>query len=568
MAPSTAAIQLQNEEKPRPKWLFPNRQKANSRALCILKSIGLFLLPSFLVAPFRPSHPALYRTSPRPTAYLDGLRGVAALIVYIYHFAIQWRLDLVHGYGTPALSPNNQIIQAVPFRLLISGRASVTTFFVISGYVLSTRCLRQIYKKDPNILSSLSGAIIRRPFRLYLPIMAVSAFLAVLVQLPGAGVYFYAHDPVTNGGVPPIAPTASGQFLHWLNSVSMLVYPFRSYLLRGDRRPPGHMVEYIGPLWTIPTEFKGSIVVFCLLLAFSRARWRWLRMGVVFFMGVVWQAMRLDFDIGLFCAGMLLAELHLAVPVAKWIAQYQQKNGQWRRTGGFALHVLHHVVATAAFLFAVHLLCFPEKLPELAPGFRTLSAWTPPLYAGGGASAIQWFWISVGAALLVASLVFAPAVRMPSQRMIPSDARPLPVDERQPPKPLPAARPSWDEMPLLQWPFTTRFAQYLGTVSYSLYLMHECVDHNIGTHWSNLGYVMWRAWDSQLVTGMTPDEFDAFDADWKSSYRPVVFKGWVVNTIALIWVSDIVTRIVDLPSIKLTRKVSSWIEVPNEEEKL
>lgn len=563
MAPSTAGIELQEEKKPKPRWLF--QQKTHPRPVQMLTSAGLFLLPSFLVAPFRPGHPALYRTTDRPTAYLDGLRGIAALIVYFYHFAIQWRLDLVHGYGTPAVSPNNQIIQAVPFRLLISGRASVSTFFVISGYVLSTRALRQIYsRQDPGrVLATLSGSFLRRPFRLYLPIITVTAFLAFLVQLPGAGIWWYKPDPVTRGGVPPIAPTPAAQFSHWLSSISMLAYPFRTYYLRGDRRPVGHIVEYDGPLWTIPTEFKGSVIVFSLLLAFSRARNRILPLAFVFLGGVAWQFSRGDADTALFCAGMFLAELDIAVPATKFAVQTAQRTyRRLRWTSALAAHILHHVIVTSLFAIAVYLLCFPEMKPALAPGFRTLSMWTPVWYIGGGASGIQMFWISVGSALLVATLVYAPPLRMPSGDALAPGSAPLPVDEQQK---MPDLTKKWDERPLLQWPFITRFAQYMGTISFSLYLVHECVDHFVGTHWSNPGCDMWRAWDSKLFAGLPAEEFDAYDAEWKAAYRPMAIKGWLFNTIVLIWVSDIVTRIVDLPSIALTRKISAWIEVPKEE---
>ena len=56
--------------------------------------------------------------------------------------------------------------------------------------------------------------------------------------------------------------------------------------------------EYNGHLWTIPTEFKGSLEVFLLVLAFARCR-RWVRMGGVVGAGV-WQVWRGDFDQGCF----------------------------------------------------------------------------------------------------------------------------------------------------------------------------------------------------------------------------------------------------------------------------
>jgi hypothetical protein len=66
----------------------------------------------------------------RPTAWLDGLRGVAALIVTIYHFAHFWPW-MVRGWG--ASETDYHWLQFYFVRLIISGGFMVRIFFVISG---------------------------------------------------------------------------------------------------------------------------------------------------------------------------------------------------------------------------------------------------------------------------------------------------------------------------------------------------------------------------------------------------------------------------------------------------
>jgi len=96
---------------------------------------------------------------------LDGIRGIAACVVVIYHFYlliantvpswVRWTL----GY--------------TPLYLPISGLESMLTFFLISGFVLSLP-----YHRRPNGLD-YPGFLIRRIARIYLPYLA-GLFLAIL----------------------------------------------------------------------------------------------------------------------------------------------------------------------------------------------------------------------------------------------------------------------------------------------------------------------------------------------------------------------------------------------------
>jgi hypothetical protein len=66
----------------------------------------------------------------RPTAWLDGVRGVAALIVTIYHFTQFWPW-MERGWG--ASETDYHWLQFYLIRFIISGGFMVRIFFVISG---------------------------------------------------------------------------------------------------------------------------------------------------------------------------------------------------------------------------------------------------------------------------------------------------------------------------------------------------------------------------------------------------------------------------------------------------
>lgn len=80
------------------------------------------------------------------TAYLDGLRGVAALFVAFDHYVAQFFPYISKGYlsqdkSEPGAGENNRFVQLPIIRVFYNGWFMVSIFFVISGYVLSYKAL-------------------------------------------------------------------------------------------------------------------------------------------------------------------------------------------------------------------------------------------------------------------------------------------------------------------------------------------------------------------------------------------------------------------------------------------
>lgn len=126
-----------------------------------------------------PTHLGARRASaPGPAARgrfagLDGLRGVAALVVLVHH-SLLLTPALMAAHTDPG-APRSALVQAVtatPLHLLWEGEVAVQVFFVLSGFVLTVAATRDGHRW---------GAYYpQRLLRLYLPVWAAVALAVVL----------------------------------------------------------------------------------------------------------------------------------------------------------------------------------------------------------------------------------------------------------------------------------------------------------------------------------------------------------------------------------------------------
>jgi hypothetical protein len=156
------------------------------------KSLLLLLLPSFIFASEREK---LRNRGKSPTAWVDGLRGIAAYIVSIHHYVLPFFVDHFHGYAPP----QHPYIVNLPFiRLFSAGDPMVSIFFAISGFALTYKTVKYLHQKRPlpyqQLHQSLSSSVARRYLRLFLPcfanyvvlgMMRFFGFYDSIVQTPG-----------------------------------------------------------------------------------------------------------------------------------------------------------------------------------------------------------------------------------------------------------------------------------------------------------------------------------------------------------------------------------------------
>jgi len=199
--------------------------------------------------------------------YLDGLRGVAAINVMIMHFFIILVPAMIYSDRMPSHLGNiEQIFSSTPLGLIGAGNFSVCIFFVLSGYVLT-----QKYFKNKNKKIIIRGAM-RRYIRLFVPVLAVTILSFLMAS---TGVFHYYIETVMVSG-------NNNYDNYWTFTPDIVDAVKRAAwgsFFTGDD-------TYNPVLWTMTTEFYGSMLVFAMALLFGVQRNRWtfyLAASVLFF---------------------------------------------------------------------------------------------------------------------------------------------------------------------------------------------------------------------------------------------------------------------------------------------
>jgi len=419
------------------------------------------------------------KTKLYPTSYLDGLRGVAAFIVYIDHFAVNWFDPLRRGYGST--EDDYYIIQLPFIRLLYSGRASVAVFFVISGFVLSYKPLKQIHaKQHASLLDTLASSVFRRGLRLYIPV-AVGTFLSMLM----AHWEWYQELPETStDALPPVVESFGDQFQHWRDHMVGISWPFQEVYPNTPYGPP-----YNGHLWTIPIEFYGSIVVYIMCLSLCRC-YTWIRLVLMAFTSLCCLHYE-RWDIFLFLSGTTLAEISLLKPNLNSLNKTLFPN---KSQGSWTMDSLSRWLSATNWMIcfvALYLLSYAGgSYPDYEPGpgiwHEYLMYWTPYRYMELWYG-FERFWVTLGGFMLVFSI---------------------------------------SNSELLQRPFITRLSQYLGDISYALYIVHGPILFTVGAWFMNT-----YAGDSGLW--------------YAGAFAVAAF----LNTFLCFWAADLFWRGVDAKSV-------------------
>jgi len=464
------------------------------------------LAPSF----FRRSDPNA-KAKLHPTAYLDGIRGVAAFIVFIYHFLSDWFPALRYGYGSGPEYTN--ILQMPLIRIFYQGRGMVTIFFIVSGYALSYKALRQMRAAQYSaLLDSLASSTFRRGMRLFIP-TTFTTFISCLVAHTG----WYRQDPLGhNLIVGRLGGTYYDQIKDWWRYTIGMSNPFRNVDIRSLFVQP-----YGSHLWTIPVEYRGSFVVFltllCLAKVYSSTRIT-LLCGIVIY--TMWM---LHWDISLFLMGTLLADLGFAF--AAHNARSSDPNSQpdfldhvfslldsIPRLSDSKKNLFTSIATKLTFLLGIFFLCYPDEQADKSPGYMTLAASVPKVYYDSGM--IDKYWLCIGSFLLVGSVACSPT---------------------------------------LQKPFTTALAQYLARISFALYLVHPIFLHSIGMK------MLYRVLEAP--EGWTGQEGEKYQpTEWV--YGTTFVQAVILCTALSIWFADWVWRMVDVKAVNFARWISEclWVK--------
>lgn len=336
-----------------------------------------------------------------PTSYLDALRGWAAVGVFWAH----------------SFNINGDNWRRYPFiNVMYNGASMVALFFVISGYVLGYRLLIFMRKKDSeSVLTSLASSTFRRYIRLY-----GSSVCACLVAMLMMRLRIY------DGCFPPNIDRMDSfwhQLVDWTFDMIHLTNPFGNIIGR-----PGRDIatsRYLTQLWSIPTEYRGSVALFafCTAVCKMSTRTRMISTWVVIAVCYVWSAVY----VAEFMAGLFIADLSLSRSPERVESPWtivKRSSDQTKRSR--AIHICF-------FLLGLFLLSQPDP-PKQFPWnhmWRIIPYWWEN-------DSKHLFWFGIGAFTLIYVLEFFPTLQKP-----------------------------------LHW----RLSQYLGDISFGIYAMHTPLAH-------------------------------------------------------------------------------------------
>lgn len=197
---------------------------------------------------------------------LEGLRGVAAVAVVLFHAILMFYPGIFYGpssYG--GLNIQNlryeDNLYGNPIMGFLTGSFSVAIFFVLSGFVLSVSFFRT---RDASVIKRLAA---KRYMRLMLP-----ALTSILLA------YFLIKVGFSGEKEQVVTLTHSS----WLAGLWLQVPHFKDALVQGLWGVFAMGESSYNPvLWTIKIELIGSFVVFAAALLFSESKYRWLMYAIL-----------------------------------------------------------------------------------------------------------------------------------------------------------------------------------------------------------------------------------------------------------------------------------------------
>lgn len=187
--------------------------------------------------------------------YLDGLRGIACLMVFLNHFMWFYYPASLSGEVAQVHSAWDLFWIRTPFNFFFNGSFAIAVFFVLSGFVLSAPFFHGGRRAEPLI------SIAKRIPRLGLPIIGSVVVAFVLIH---AHCYFSTEaSAITRSPWSTVALLTTPHLKDLITTPILTLFTWK-------------YPYYNAPLWTMPIEFYASVLTFLLLSCFRFKEWRWL----------------------------------------------------------------------------------------------------------------------------------------------------------------------------------------------------------------------------------------------------------------------------------------------------
>ena len=186
--------------------------------------------------------------------WIDGIKGIACIIIFVHHFLLMFMPGAFYGSRISGAGRISRLLAESPLGVLVNGNFCVCLFMMLSGAVLSYKILQ-----SDNDIHVISEVVSTRYLRLTLPVVAVSAVVFLLMQVPGA---FQGNQIAAVTG----SPWAAGKYTQ-VPSIKgfFIITLFKTWLQGSD--------VFSTAFWMLTYSFYGSFLcVICSLAAIGRDR--------------------------------------------------------------------------------------------------------------------------------------------------------------------------------------------------------------------------------------------------------------------------------------------------------
>jgi peptidoglycan/LPS O-acetylase OafA/YrhL len=410
------------------------------------------------------------------TSFLDGLRGFAAVIVTLNHHCMARKRYFQEPFTLGPYLPNDNPMDFTnPMQLPIVRVVITGGAMVPIFFVISGYVLS--FRQVQMIRERQLDKLSESLFSLAFR----RPFRLFLPSIGGIILYQISNEMKWNAQHMPTK----------LSLVSRLLGEI--YLLFNGvwGVPPGTLWLQLQQLWTIPLEYFGSMAVFIMLMANSRLKYSW-RMSIIIgaivmtFYGGQW-------PVGTFFGGLLIAELES--PVEKEV-EWEDKPKRQRLVTTVRSSIFN-IFWFMTLIMGLVLAGWPEAKFARDPLLSKLPPISPKHLARE--NGIKWFWLGISGIQIVWCVFKSPVL----QRM-----------------------------------FTTRFALYLGDISYSLYIVHYYLTLTLSPKIHNLANSLFGVDRGSHLNQICAVAFELFillfvavwqaDVYWKYVDKPcVTFSKWV-----------------------------------------
>lgn len=188
-------------------------------------------------------------TEKHKLGYLEGIRGIAAIIVVLHHYILAFYPAMSSAIESQIHNETSyfeEVMAQIPLNIFYNGGFAVCIFFILSGYVLSNKYHQS---NDYKVLIQYAT---KRYFRLLVPV-SVSVLLA----------YVFVHLGFMNrlflGEITKSGDWLAGSFNISENMTPMIKNMFMGVFFFKDN-------TYNPVLWTMTYELLGSLLIFSFLL--------------------------------------------------------------------------------------------------------------------------------------------------------------------------------------------------------------------------------------------------------------------------------------------------------------